>query len=515
MFKEEIDKKIQVINTLLVLCDYKAALELCENVLVESESNQYVKGKIEIFKILALVYFNKADYSKSFEYAVMVSKLLEELDEVDQLLDNDITFARFFIRHKDYNDALNLLKSGLKIAIKENNHSQEVIISNMMGYTFCELRQYDVAQELLESALDIAQKNNHVKYIPEIKMNLTKIYIAVGAYDQARKLLDDAFIVVENLKDYAKIIHANLLYANISYQVNDFEGTQQFAEKAKHTAKEYGFNYELADAYEWLHLASSSQQKYEEAYDFLLKYVETSQKIVNVEKEKSLSRMRIKYDLYQKEKEAQILRNKNDKIRKQREELEHLMVVLGRQNEELHSIAIKDYLTGTYNRKYFMMKFEEEFSIADEHGRDLSCLVFDIDKFKAVNDTYGHLIGDEVIKNIVDRCTMSMGTQGIIGRFGGDEFVLLLIGSNIFQAEEIGQNILKNICNSYVVYGDVKIYATISIGIADNKMGHSCNAEDMIRIADSALYKAKENGRNQLSIAYDEKSSNEAKKESD
>lgn len=504
ILKEEIDRKIEKINTLFENYDYKSVLELCEEVLSESENIQYTRGKIDIFKIMGWVYFNRADYSKTFEYAVKASRLLEDLDETDQLLENYTSFAKFFIRHKDYEDAVKLLKNGLKIAIKKNNQKLEAVMSSMMGYTFCELGQYDVAQEVLDNALDIAQKNNHIQFIPEIKMNLTKLYIAVGAYEEAEKYLEDAMIEVEARKNYEKMIHGNLLYANIYFEGKNFEAARQFAKKAETLAKQYDYNFELADSYEWLQLACSSQNKFEEAYGYLLKYVECTQKIVNVEKEKSLSRMRIQYDVYQKEKETEILRNKNQKIRKQRQELEYLMDVLGRQNEDLHSIAIKDYLTGAYNRKFFMMKFEEEFSIADEHGKDLSCLVLDVDKFKAINDTHGHLVGDEVIKHIVDQSTKSMGDQAIIGRFGGDEFVLLLLGSNLEQAVVIGEKILENICNSYTVSENKKIHATISIGVADNKIGESTNAADMIRLADRALYRAKENGRNQLSIAYEE-----------
>lgn len=500
----EIDIKLQKINALLESYDYKAVLELCEEVLTECERSQYMNGKVEACKIMGMVYSNKADYTKAFEYAIKASKLLEDLNEVDQVLENYSNFARFFVQHKDYEDAIELLKRGLKVAIKKNNHKQEVIMSNTLGHTFIVLGQYDIAQEILDSALDIAQKNNHMQYIPEIKMNLTKLFIAVGAYDEAKQYLDDAMSSVEILNNYEKIICANLLYAHLAYEKKDFVTTRECAKKAESLARKYEFNCELATAYEWLHLACRALNNYEDAYGFLLKYVEITETVVNNEKEKSLARMRVKYDLYQKEKETQSLRNKNEKIKKQSQELEYLMDVLGRQNEELHTIAIKDYLTGAYNRKFFMMKFEEEFSIANEHGRDLSCIVFDVDKFKGINDTYGHLIGDEVIKHIVDQSTMVMGEGGIIGRFGGDEFILLLLGSNIKQAESIGERILNNIRNSCVVSGDVKVCATISIGISDNKTGNSCDAEDMIRLADRALYIAKRNGRDQLSIAYEE-----------
>ncbi len=500
----EIHKKLQRMNALVEIYDYKAVLELCQEVLLEAEKISYIKGKIEAYKMLGMVYFNKGDYPKTLEYAIKVSKLLEDMDgleEVDAVLDNYLAFANFFIRHKDYEDALKLLKNGLNLAIKKNNHIQEVTISNTMGNVFCELQQYDVAQEVLENALDIAIKNAYIKLVPEIKLNLTKLCIAVGAYDEAKQCLDESVNEMKDLNNFQSLIHGELLYAHIAFIGQDFEGARRYAQKAESTAEAYGFHAEMADAYEWLHLACCAQKNFEAAYDYLLKYVDISGKMVNVEKEKLISRMRVKYDLYQKEKETEILKDKNQKIRKQREELEYLMEVLGRQNEELHSTAIKDYLTGAYNRKYFMMKFEEEFSIADEHGRDLSCLVFDVDKFKGINDTYGHLVGDEVIKHIVNESSYAMGDQGLIGRFGGDEFVLVLQGSNLEQAVTIGENILKGIRNSYVLYEDVKIYATISIGVSDNKMGHSCNAEDMIRLADRALYTAKENGRNQLSVA--------------
>jgi diguanylate cyclase (GGDEF)-like protein len=92
--------------------------------------------------------------------------------------------------------------------------------------------------------------------------------------------------------------------------------------------------------------------------------------------------------------------------------------------------------------------------------------------------------------------------KDIIGRFGGDEFVIILMEKGLDQAVNIGQTILEYLWKSPIAIENQEIYTTISLGVTDNIIGNPKNAEDMIRIADKALYQAKNNGRNQLCVAW-------------
>lgn len=499
--KKQLHNKFDTLRDLIEQLDYKVAIDLYDEILKDCIDMNDIAGQIEVNQIMCRVYFNKSDYADAYECALRAAELLEGIQSVNRALDNLNCFAKLLIRQEAYKEAIDLLKKGLKTAHKYEKNKQVANMFNSIGEAYCYLKQYDASEGYLKNAFEIAQKNNFTHLI-EIKMNLAHLYIAKGLFNVAKTYLEDVELEANN--NIIQLICYYLLEANISYEKKDFDLVIDYAKKAKLIAEKYELNYGLLCSYEWLHKAYSQQSNFEDAYISSEKYIKLLRKINVKDREYSIARMRIKYDIYQYKKEISILKTNCEKVTQQRQELQYVIEILGKQNEELLSIAINDYLTGAYNRKYFMLKFDEEFSIADEGSKDLSCLVFDIDKFKGINDTYGHIAGDIVMKHIVKICSMYTDKNDIVGRFGGDEFVIILMGKGLRDAYSTGCKILEALRSSPVTIEAVEIIATISLGVTDNKIGHPNNAEDMIRIADKALYKAKDNGRNQVCVANEE-----------
>lgn len=493
--------KLKKLNELFDNLDYPGVFSLSNEMLIDYELPQDVAYIIEVNQILSKVYHNMGDYAKAFEYALEAAEHLDQTYALVPSLENINCLAKVLIKSNSNEDAIKLLKKGLKMANKNDKSQQVAFMFNLIGRAYMGLKQYDIAEGYLKNALDIALKNNYISFIPEIKINIAQLNVYKGVFNIAKTFIDEAMISAKDENQVIFITWCYILNANIAFERKNYQATIEFAKKAESLADKYGLYQELACSYEWLFKVYPKLNEYEKAFEASQKYIFLQKEISSKEKEIELYKMRAKYDYYQHQKEMKALKANYEKVTQQRQELQYLMDVLGRQNEELLSIAINDFLTGTYNRKYFMLKFEEEFSIADEHGRDISCLVFDIDKFKGINDTYGHLAGDEVIKHVVDVCSSVTDSKDIIGRFGGDEFVIILMGKGIVEACDIGNTILDKLRQSPMRIENHEIVATISLGVTDNIIGHPNNAEDMIRVADKALYKAKDNGRNQLCVA--------------
>jgi len=156
--------------------------------------------------------------------------------------------------------------------------------------------------------------------------------------------------------------------------------------------------------------------------------------------------------------------------------------------------AFNDPLTGLNNRAALDNALNQEINLAQRHKQDLSILMIDLDKFKSINDTYGHITGDAVLKKVADRMSDCMRSSDIVFRYGGEEFSILLrntdsTGANLL-AERVRQGVEKLECR----YDDLIIPVTVSIGAAT--LSESDNAETFVQRADEALYSAKENGRN-------------------
>lgn len=168
---------------------------------------------------------------------------------------------------------------------------------------------------------------------------------------------------------------------------------------------------------------------------------------------------------------------------------------------ELAKLAHFDFLTGLLNRRAFDDKHTEEMMRSRRYNIDLSLLMSDIDHFKQVNDRYGHAIGDVVLKKVAESFKHRCREVDIVGRFGGEEFIVLLPHTNSEQALVLA-NDLRQIVESidFSEHG-INHPITISIGICSVKPCDKVNKEDLIKFADGALYHAKETGRNRVEIA--------------
>ncbi len=166
-----------------------------------------------------------------------------------------------------------------------------------------------------------------------------------------------------------------------------------------------------------------------------------------------------------------------------------------RLNKQLDEMAHTDKLTGAYNRRYFYEVVEEIIALSKRELKNLSMAMIDIDKFKDVNDTYGHDKGDEVLQALVDEVTAQIRSSDVFVRFGGEEFILLFLSTNLEQALVISEKIRLKVEACQRVR-DVSF--TISIGVCE-----FIRAEDdinsFVKKADIALYEAKNSGRNRVS----------------
>jgi diguanylate cyclase (GGDEF)-like protein len=169
--------------------------------------------------------------------------------------------------------------------------------------------------------------------------------------------------------------------------------------------------------------------------------------------------------------------------------------------EKLHTLATTDALTGIYNRGELMTRGEEELARVVRHGAvggrgELSVIMLDIDHFKLVNDTHGHQAGDAVLEQLAGRIKKGLRLYDVLGRYGGEEFMLLLPTADLTVSERIAERIRLSIETQSFSYNDIDIPITISLGVAT--FSPDFNLENAIGRADSALYRAKEKGRNRV-----------------
>ena len=171
---------------------------------------------------------------------------------------------------------------------------------------------------------------------------------------------------------------------------------------------------------------------------------------------------------------------------------------LSKEKTRLEKLAITDYLTGVYNIRYFYNRIEEEFSRAERYKHPLSCIMIDIDHFKYINDSYGHRVGDMVLREFAQLVKTYTRKSDVFARYGGEEFITLLPqtakGGAVAEAERIKQAVSEH----WFSADSSKIKITISIGIACSPNRKIKDFDDLIHYADNALFKAKQKGRDRI-----------------
>jgi two-component system cell cycle response regulator len=172
--------------------------------------------------------------------------------------------------------------------------------------------------------------------------------------------------------------------------------------------------------------------------------------------------------------------------------------------EILHAKATHDSLTGLLNHEEIIDILDKELARSERDGLCVSVIMVDIDHFKQVNDTYGHLAGDAVLR-ITSRKMLSMErSYDSVGRYGGEEFLIILPECCTECAGTFAERLRSSICVEHIDTSEGLIPVTISLGVASSSKERRADGYSLIKAADTALYKAKENGRNRVEIASDD-----------
>ncbi len=177
--------------------------------------------------------------------------------------------------------------------------------------------------------------------------------------------------------------------------------------------------------------------------------------------------------------------------------LEKTQAQVQEQNKELSYLATRDSLTGCLNRRAFSEQFGQMFDAAREDGSELSCIMVDLDHFKSVNDNFGHATGDEVIKLLAEILKMNTRKDDLVGRYGGEEFCLVLPGMSAEMAVKLAERIRLRVKDESNARYDNGPRVTASLGVA-SMLDNPTDPGNLNHLADEALYAAKQTGRNRV-----------------
>ena len=170
-------------------------------------------------------------------------------------------------------------------------------------------------------------------------------------------------------------------------------------------------------------------------------------------------------------------------------------------HERFQRLAAVDPLTGSYNRRFGLGRLTEEWARAVRSGTPLGLLSFDLDHFKSVNDTYGHLAGDRVLRDVVAAARLALREGDVLIRSGGEEFLVVLPGAGRHDVQSVGERIRRAVAADVLSVGDTNVSVTVSLGGVTFPDAEADSAEQLIELADQAMYVSKNAGRDRLTMS--------------
>jgi two-component system, cell cycle response regulator len=181
--------------------------------------------------------------------------------------------------------------------------------------------------------------------------------------------------------------------------------------------------------------------------------------------------------------------------------IKHLQDDLKRTNELLLELSNTDHLTGLFNRRFLMEALDREFQRAGRKDGIMSLVIMDIDHFKRINDTYGHLQGDVVLQKMALQMQKELRCYDVAARYGGEEFVALLPDTSVKEAFQVADRIRLSVQGARLLGPLSNEVITVSLGVASFPSARYDSVDGLLKEADSALYLAKERGRNRVVVS--------------
>lgn len=364
------------------------------------------------------------------------------------------------------------------------------------------------ATKTLEAIIELGKKLGKHNTVSDAYSGLSRILLAEDNYPAALEMAEKGLVEAELHEKESAVSKLKVKLHKAEAQIGlwNFSGSNQLFQEIKDNSPLDEFVHEKTRYYELQGVWYTKQKKYEHAFDAYTIAKEMAESTKELDSLKRIQEERCRlceligdsklgFEV-QKEYIALLTEIHQSELAKAEVKME-IQQNIG----EYERRANTDFLTGLYNRSYIETTADEWLQKAAAIRETLVCIVFDIDDFKAINDENGHLFGDEAIKLVSKTCAELFRGEDLVGRFGGDEFVIILKGASLEVGKKKAEQLRSALEAIQLDKEGEAISLTISIGISENNAGAVKTFKELFHMADMQLYKAKQSGKNRIIVS--------------
>jgi diguanylate cyclase (GGDEF)-like protein len=462
-------------------------------------------------------------FGLSRRYEEAFSRLSGVLDLLPQVTDGDAR-AQVLLNAAD-------LYYGVSQYDLSLSYAQLVIDENWAGRGVCKggqqkLRTLYVSGRLkvvgpqLMAAIDECVRVGEINYANDLRIDAAQAYIMQEKYDDAISMLTRHYAEVKESRNPRLIATYEAVLADAYRRKGTPALALQFAKKVTDSAGKDEFTKPLVTAYRVLYELARQRDDFKSALEFHEKFAVADKAYLTDLSARHLAYQKVNHENIANKLQVDALNRQNHVLQLQRElgskavETSRLYIVLltmtvvfiglwayRTKRSQLHfqTLSQLDGLTGICNRPHFIAQAEKALEVSRRTGGQLCMILFDLDHFKSINDRYGHATGDFVLKRTVSACCVHLDRGEVFGRFGGEEFAILLPSRGPEDARQRAEQLRVTVAGITAYQGTTKATVSASFGIATtSQSGHELG--QLLAHADAALYEAKRTGRNRVVV---------------
>jgi diguanylate cyclase (GGDEF)-like protein len=450
---------------------------------------------------IGTLYVELALYPEALDYLLQAKRLYEQLGNTKWVAYVSTNISSIYIERGEYSLALELFTAALESARVTGEKAEEAEFMIHMGAIQIHLKNYGMALDLCRQGLLLCQQTGNRVVEAMGWIHSGAACWELGQVAVAQEHYRHGLQIAEEIGHHFTQVKALLGLSRILISQARLEEAVRFLELARNLATDLGQKKLLYQAHQQLAMAWEAHKNFYQALEHYKIYFRMQQEVIGLETEMRINGLLVQADLEKVKREAEFYHLKNVELQRAYQELQRadeqkaeMLAQLQQLTRQLEQISREDSLTGLPNRRYLDILLAREFERSLRFGSNFTIAMIDIDNFKQVNDTFSHPVGDQVLKELGRFLLENCRSVDAVGRYGGEEFMLLLVETSLPQAVEACDRLRLEV--SHLNWAGIcpGLGLTLSIGLAYNQ-GVS-TLEEMVRLADEKLYSAKRSGKN-------------------
>ena len=457
------------------------------------EDNRFSESLIAAWYTLGWIYFYSGDYPAALEFGLKALNKAEETGSKEiEAWALDLAASTY----KDPTQAIHMYQKALRIFEESNDIEGQVRTLNNWACTLLEIRDYSTALEYSQKSMQLAQTGMLKRDEININSTLGEIYIAMGEYSQAQRYFEKAKRLIENYGRDISYLYILIGLGEVFLAQNELDNAEQELLGALNMAMRADMRSEQVRCNRLLSSTYERRGRFDKALEYYKFFHSVKEGIAGESVARQITALKMSYQVETAQRDAEIQRLQKEKLQLELDEHKRMHIIL-------ENLATRDPLTNLYNRRHFLTLAEQEWKRALRYKHPICVLMLDLDHFKNINDTYGHATGDQTLITVAGIIQAALRATEIAGRYGGDEFAVVLpetIGKN---GLIVSKRIHDGIANQ-VMHTEIETFnLSVSIGVAelsDLNREQVKTLYELLSQADQALYVSKKSANNPISL---------------